>query len=269
MADPQRTHEPTMEEILASIRRIISDDEVAAEPAVVEEEETPSAELDADTPAEEEENSNEDVDALFAGDDEEENSNEDVDALFAGDDDEENSNEDVDALFADTADEVAAESEEDLATPEPESEEAEVFELTDAMAAPDLEADDETGDNLDALLEGLGDGDEAASNESLSDDDISFEDPIEEDEPAPFPVNDLRPVEQAALLSSDAQTTTSAAFGALASTMLSHSGGARTLEQIVEDMLKPLLKAWLDESLPPLVERLVREEIERVARQAR
>ena len=68
------------------------------------------------------------------------------------------------------------------------------------------------------------------------------------------------------LLSADAQATASAAFGALASTMLSHSGGARTLEQIVEDLLRPLLKAWLDEQLPPLVERLVREEIERVAR---
>jgi cell pole-organizing protein PopZ len=34
----------------------------------------------------------------------------------------------------------------------------------------------------------------------------------------------------------------------------------------MKEMLRPMLKAWLDDNLPPLVERLVREEIERVAR---
>jgi cell pole-organizing protein PopZ len=34
-------------------------------------------------------------------------------------------------------------------------------------------------------------------------------------------------------------------------------------------MLKSLLKQWLDDNLPALVERLVREEIERVARRGR
>ena len=34
----------------------------------------------------------------------------------------------------------------------------------------------------------------------------------------------------------------------------------------MKDMLRPMLKAWLDDNLPPLVERLVRAEIERVAR---
>jgi len=42
-------------------------------------------------------------------------------------------------------------------------------------------------------------------------------------------------------------------------------GGAdRTLEDIVRDMLRPLLQTWLDEHLPGIVERLVREEIVRV-----
>jgi cell pole-organizing protein PopZ len=40
----------------------------------------------------------------------------------------------------------------------------------------------------------------------------------------------------------------------------------RTLEDLVEDMLRPMLKSWLDENLPPLVERLVRAEIERLSR---
>jgi cell pole-organizing protein PopZ len=46
-------------------------------------------------------------------------------------------------------------------------------------------------------------------------------------------------------------------------------GGAdRTLEDIVRDLLRPLLQAWLDEHLPGIVERLVREEIARVVGEA-
>ena len=40
----------------------------------------------------------------------------------------------------------------------------------------------------------------------------------------------------------------------------------RSLDEIAEDMLRPMLQEWLDDNLPTLVERLVREEIERVAR---
>jgi cell pole-organizing protein PopZ len=40
----------------------------------------------------------------------------------------------------------------------------------------------------------------------------------------------------------------------------------RTLEDLVREMLKPMLKAWLDDNLPNIVERLVRAEIERVSR---
>jgi uncharacterized protein len=35
---------------------------------------------------------------------------------------------------------------------------------------------------------------------------------------------------------------------------------------MVRDMLRPMVKTWLDDNLPTLVERLVREEIQRVAR---
>jgi hypothetical protein len=45
-------------------------------------------------------------------------------------------------------------------------------------------------------------------------------------------------------------------------------GAERTLEQIVRDTLHPLLRAWLEEHLPAIVERLVREEIQRVVRDA-
>ena len=40
----------------------------------------------------------------------------------------------------------------------------------------------------------------------------------------------------------------------------------RSLDEVAEEMLRPMLKDWLDDNLPTLVERLVREEIERVAR---
>jgi uncharacterized protein len=42
----------------------------------------------------------------------------------------------------------------------------------------------------------------------------------------------------------------------------------RTLEEIVRDTLRPLLQTWLDDHLPGLVERLVREEIARVVGEA-
>ena len=44
------------------------------------------------------------------------------------------------------------------------------------------------------------------------------------------------------------------------------SGGLRTVDTLVEDLLRPMLRDWLDDNLPPLVERLVRQEIERVSR---
>ena len=52
-------------------------------------------------------------------------------------------------------------------------------------------------------------------------------------------------------------------------TELPLGGVERTLEEIVRDMLRPLLQDWLDGHLPGIVERLVREEIARVVGEAR
>ena len=46
------------------------------------------------------------------------------------------------------------------------------------------------------------------------------------------------------------------------------SDRAVTLEEITKEVLKPMLQGWLDEHLPGLVERLVREEIQRISRDA-
>ena len=43
----------------------------------------------------------------------------------------------------------------------------------------------------------------------------------------------------------------------------------RTLESLVRELLRPMLKHWLDDHLPPMIERIVREEIQRMARDAK
>ncbi len=43
------------------------------------------------------------------------------------------------------------------------------------------------------------------------------------------------------------------------------SRGGPTIEDLVRDEMRPLLREWLDAHLPPLVERLVRAEIARIA----
>jgi cell pole-organizing protein PopZ len=72
------------------------------------------------------------------------------------------------------------------------------------------------------------------------------------------------PVPDRPLLSQRATAAVDTAFSSLAHTVLMQN--PRTLEDLVRDMLKPMLKAWLDDNLPNIVERLVRAEIERVSR---
>jgi cell pole-organizing protein PopZ len=78
---------------------------------------------------------------------------------------------------------------------------------------------------------------------------------------APLAAPESRP---APLLSARADAAVASAFNQLADTIF--SGNNRTIDNLVEDMLRPMLKTWLDNNLPPLVERMVREEIERVSR---
>jgi uncharacterized protein len=71
-------------------------------------------------------------------------------------------------------------------------------------------------------------------------------------------------VPDGSLLSPHTTAVVDTAFHSLAQTVISQN--PRTLEDLVRDMLKPMLKAWLDANLPDMVERLVRAEIERVSR---
>ena len=67
-----------------------------------------------------------------------------------------------------------------------------------------------------------------------------------------------------ALISARTTAAVNSAFNTLAQTVLVQNG--RTLEDLVTEMLRPMLKTWLDDNLPGMVERLVRAEIERVSR---
>ncbi len=43
-------------------------------------------------------------------------------------------------------------------------------------------------------------------------------------------------------------------------------GNGKTIEDLVKEMLRPMLKEWLDRNLPPMVERFVEREIVRLTR---
>ena len=71
------------------------------------------------------------------------------------------------------------------------------------------------------------------------------------------------------ILGASAAESASSHLGALMRTIPLDRGaavsrGGPTLEDIVRDELRPLLRGWLDANLPPLVERIVRAEIERL-----
>jgi cell pole-organizing protein PopZ len=231
MSNTDQAPEPSMEEILASIRRIISDDENApaqAAPAPVQAAPEPAAE--------DESNSQSAIDDIFGDDDNVGDGNADD---VSGPD------EDITAMMADMEAEMAPED--DVGA----DDEEDVFDLTNIVSEDALEGEGLVG---------------------VDDQDLAFEDPAPppvEEIAAPEPATAPAPSQDDTLLSPAVAADASAAFGVLANTILSSSGNSRTLEDLVQDMLRPMLKEWLDGNLPELVERLVREEIERVARRGR
>ena len=200
MTQPAKAHEPSMEEILASIRRIIADDDATKQPA-----KAPPAAAEA-APAKAPAAAPAPAPPPAA-----------APAPAPAQDD-------IDAMLAEI-DEAPAKSAPD----------EEVFELTEAMAAPEPEP--------------------ASFRRIEPEQDVVFDEP-----PAPPP----RAAADTALLSSAASAAVHSAFGTLAHSMLVQN--TRTLEDLVKEMLRPMLKAWLDDNLPVMVERLVRAEIERVSR---
>jgi uncharacterized protein len=78
----------------------------------------------------------------------------------------------------------------------------------------------------------------------------------------PSPVSELRPI-----ISEAASRHVAKSFEHLSVAL--HEERNTSVAQMTEDMVRPMLQDWLDNNLPTLVERLVREEIERVSRGAR
>jgi len=224
-----------MEEILASIRRIIADDD-ASKAAAAKPAEPPKAAAPAPKPA-----APPPRPAAAAAPAPKPAPPPEPAA-------EKNSQDDIDAMFA-------------AAEPEPKpngaAQPVDILELTEAMEAPvepapALRRIDAAQDVVEAAPE-----------------------PEPEPEAEPEPV-ELPTVELARrqfhentgadrnLLSARTTAAVDSAFNSLAQTVL--VANSRTLDDLVREMLRPMLKAWLDDNLPNMVERLVRAEIERVSR---
>jgi cell pole-organizing protein PopZ len=94
--------------------------------------------------------------------------------------------------------------------------------------------------------------------------------PARAPEPTPQTVNS--DAHGGGLVAPEAAAAAASSVGTLVRTLTGRSAqlhqGGPTLEDLVRDELRPILKQWLDVNLPPLVERLVRIEIERVVGRA-
>lgn len=217
MNQPAKAQEPTMEEILASIRRIIADDDTNKTPAKPAEVPPPPVAVRQDPPPAPPPPRPAPPEPAMRQDD--------LDAMLS-------------SLNA------AAPP----AIEEPPVEEAppalDILELTESMAT-EQEAPPNGGFRT---IDGQSD--------------VVFDErPFE---PVPPPPRRAPAMDTDALLSASTTSAVDSAFNTLAHTVLVQN--ARTLEDLVKEMLRPMLKGWLDDNLPGLVERLVRAEIERVSR---
>jgi len=150
------------------------------------------------------------------------------------------------------------------------------IELDDVDDLPEIEAltDEEIIETEQPILE----VEETLADEAILEVDDPEEDTIaideiisEEDDIAVS----TKKAETEALLSTGTASTTTGAFAKLSKafrpTPVEESvadGAGRTVEQFIEDMARPMLKEWLDENMPAIVERLVQKEIQKIARRA-
>jgi cell pole-organizing protein PopZ len=230
-----------MEEILASIRRIIADDEAKppaaekppaapARPAAIQDIAPPRAPAAArPAPAPAPPPPPPPPPAAPAAS----NNQDDIDALLAG------------------LDETTSAEEIRPAPVEPA--EPEVLELTDEMAVPTPPPPP-----VQPSFQRVEPQDDIEFAESAASRAVHRQ-PVYESPAFDPPMPPKQPI-----LSQSTVSAVESAFNTLAHTVLSNN--ARTLEDLVKEMLRPMLKAWLDDNLPGLVERIVKAEIERVSR---
>ena len=246
MTQPAKLQEPSMEEILASIRRIIADDE--AKPPIAEKAAGSAASAKpeksgAAAPAAKAPAMNDIAPSAIAASQAAAPKAPPPVAAAAAAPAASNSQDDIDAMLAGLDD---ATSEAEIRPPQADGE---VFELTDEMALPDAPP--------------------SSFHKIDPEDDIEFTETAAARavhrqpafEPPPFESPAAAPPQ---ILSRSTVSAVESAFNTLAHTVLSNN--ARTLEDLVREMLRPMLKSWLDDNLPGLVERIVKAEIERVSR---
>lgn len=204
MSDSDTEQEPSIEEILTSIRQIISDDD--------EEEETTAA--------------------------------------------------------------PPAEKQKEKPAPEPEPEEEEPIELTEKADPEPAEEEDEPEDELEPEAEPEPEPEPEPESEGIMEIDMQDaedeepeadeDDTMDEiDEPPPARVKD-----DDALLTQRAEDAAYTGFKQLAAKTAIDTITGVTIEEIVRDELRPMLRVWLDQNLPDIVERLVKDELDKVARRA-
>nr|WP_306266676.1 DUF2497 domain-containing protein [Pararhizobium sp. IMCC3301] len=240
MSNSAAAQEPSMEEILASIRRIITDEEDNAAPVPgfkssetdgVEAVVSDSTEQEGDTVSGNRSMSTDDLEALFDSDNE--------------------------------ADETS------VPEPEPRSGPKPAF-ATDDPSEPVAEATSE--DNYDDVVQLT-----TAEIDDAEPDDEPDEIPIVDGMDVMFDVGGetasphtalpVDPEPKAGgmfenLVSQQAERSVSEAFSSLSGLVV--SGQAKTMEDLVKEMLRPMLQSWLDQNLPPLVEKMVAAEIRRL-----
>jgi hypothetical protein len=104
--------------------------------------------------------------------------------------------------------------------------------------------------------------------------DLDVYTPAEPPPPAPEPEPPVAPAAAAApaasapaatLVSASAAAAAANAFGKLSQAIAMPAEG-RTLEDVVRELLRPMLQQWLDENLPAIVQQAVEAEVERIAR---
>jgi hypothetical protein len=256
MTQPAKVQEPSMEEILASIRRIIADDEAkpppgadkpvaaAPPPAAPSKPEKPAAPV-ASAPAAKPPVMNDIPPSKIAPAAAKPAAPPPPPAPPSPPSAATNSQDDIDALL-NGLDEST--SEEEVRQPQADGE---VFELTDDMAVEPAP--------------------QSAFHKVEPEDDVEFAEAAAPKSMQRAAAYDPPPAMEAAMaaphrpiLSSNTVSAVESAFNTLAHTVLSNN--ARTLEDLVKEMLRPMLKSWLDDNLPGLVERIVKAEIERVSR---
>lgn len=225
--------EPSIEEILASIRQIISDDDEEETAAEEQEEEVAAAEPEAEPePVEPEPEVEAEPEPV----------------------------EEIAKPEPAVEPEPAPEPEEVVETVEAPEEEEEILELTEKV------------EDEDEFMEVDIDADNASDDEELLDKAADQDDVVAAEEPVAAPMIDAPQTQDEGdkLFSEKVEEAALGAFASLATKPAAKidRSGSVTIEDVIREEMRPMLKAWLDQNLPELIERLVQEELERVARRA-